>query len=124
MMEIKNTFIIRLKDGKEWCELLNVLNGYNGFKTEQALSAKAVEGAGIALKCMRSRESFCVEYDEGGKKTIYKDCMFPEIVYNDESYYAKTKIGVYCSEGWKTLELSKITRSAYILDQLLEGNGN
>ncbi len=67
----------------------------------------------VVLDCMKNEKTFCVEYDGNNGVCFYNLCVYVPKSYDGMS------IEVDCNSGRARLELDKIIRSAYTIEELM-----
>ena len=97
-----------------WYEKLAKSNDDHYFHTETACSQIYNTGSHVILDCMKNRKSFCVEYEEDGKISVYSDCRMERNTFSDNP----PGMIVNCSGGRIRLLLDHVIRSAYTMEEL------
>lgn len=98
----------------EWIEALPA-GEENSFQTEARIGRADTSGPNVIFYSMKSENTFCVEYDRDGTSEFYKDCRVIKLCSDDDS----EKIEVECDGERITLEIDRVIRSAYKIDELL-----
>ena len=71
----------------------------------------------ILLDCMKNGKPFCIEYLEEDGPVIYDECTFIPSTYRMTDQLI---IDVQCRQGRRTIQLNKVLRSCYTLEELLD----
>jgi hypothetical protein len=93
------------------------LEGYKNLNIEKddsfynEIRCSSTEGAGCVLDCLKNGKECFVEYQEIEKTTFYENCKILK--------YLGDKIRIECKGKLFDLEISKILRSSYTLEELI-----
>ena len=93
------------------------LEGYKNLNIEKddsfynEIRCSSTEGAGCVLDCLKNGKECFVEYQEIEKTTFYENCKILK--------YLDDKIRIECKGKLFDLEISKILRSSYTLEELI-----
>ena len=97
-----------IPDELEWYKNLNIEKD-DSFYNE--IRCSSTEGAGCVLDCLKNGKECFVEYQENEKTTFYENCKILK--------YLDDKIRIECKGKLFDLEISKILRSSYTLEELI-----
>ena len=97
-----------IPDELEWNKNLNIEKD-DSFYNE--IRCSSTEGAGCVLDCLKNGKECFVEYQEIEKTTFYENCKILK--------YLGDKIRIECKGKLFDLEISKILRSSYTLEELI-----
>jgi hypothetical protein len=97
-----------IPDELEWYKNLNIEKD-DSFYNE--IRCSSTEGAGCVLDCLKNGKECFVEYQEIEKTTFYENCKILK--------YLDDKIRIECKGKLFDLEISKILRSSYTLEELI-----
>lgn len=97
-----------IPDELEWYKNLNIEKD-DSFYNE--IRCSSTEGAGCVLDCLKNGKECFVEYQEIEKTTFYENCKILK--------YLDDKIRIECKGKLFDLEIDKILRSSYTLEELI-----
>ncbi len=97
-----------IPDELEWYKNLNIKKD-DSFYNE--IRCSSTEGAGCVLDCLKNGKECFVEYQEIEKTTFYENCKILK--------YLDDKIRIECKGKLFDLEIDKILRSSYTLEELI-----
>jgi len=97
-----------IPDELEWYKNLNIEKD-DSFYNE--IRCSSTEGAGCVLDCLKNGKECFVEYQENEKTTFYENCKILK--------YLDDKIRIECKGKLFDLEIDKILRSSYTLEELV-----
>lgn len=97
-----------IPDELEWYKNLNIEKD-DSFYNE--IRCSSTEGAGCVLDCLKNGKECFVEYQENEKTTFYENCKILK--------YLDDKIRIECKGKLFDLEIDKILRSSYTLEELI-----
>jgi hypothetical protein len=97
-----------IPDELEWNKNLNIEKD-DSFYNE--IRCSSTEGAGCVLDCLKNGKECFVEYQEIEKTTFYENCKILK--------YLDDKIRIECKGKLFDLEIDKILRSSYTLEELI-----
>lgn len=97
-----------IPDELEWYKNLNIEKD-DSFYNE--IRCSSTEGAGCVLDCLKNGKECFVEYQEIEKTTFYENCKILK--------YLDDKIRIECKGKLFDLEIDKILRSSYTLEELV-----
>ena len=104
-----------LPEDYSWYQSLETKGNDNHFHSEEDVSKNCWVKTNVVLDCLKNGKSFCVEYQDGEEIHFYRDCVIEEGSYRSSP---QGTIIVNCAEGRVSLQLDKIIRSTYTVEEL------
>ena len=100
-----------------WYESLAETGTDNHFHSEEEVSRNCYVNSNVVIDCIKNGKSFCAEYRGDDGIHFYKDCVM------EMGSYRMTDQGitiiVNCSEGRVRLQLDRMVRSTYTVEELV-----